>query len=127
MYDPDIMDFFYEVNPELAEHHGSDQIDERRQDVYKHLITDGWLIVDPHDYIFGKYFDPDFDRSYHTGDKEGQLKKGDLFLSFGHRIQVKDATGAIKINQYITSGVFSSDENAMKHVKNAPAYNTVKK
>lgn len=128
MQDPDIMDFFYEVCPELSEHHGEDDIDDRRQDIYQHLVEDGWLSIDEHDYIFGKYYDPTYDRSYHVGSSaEQSLNKGDLFLTFGKRIQVKNQAGQVKINQYITSGVFSSDSNAMAHIQNCPAYNAVKK
>lgn len=102
MRDPEILDFFWRINPELS---SADNDADRRLDVYTYLVGDdqnpGKLHIDDHPYFFVKNYSKSSDRSAQTADEDpNALSEKDFWAGFGRRIYTDD----LKINQYITCG-----------------------
>lgn len=124
MNDVQVLDFFYFINPEIATHHNREDVDERRQDVYKYLVEDAHLKIDNSDYVFGKKFNSDVDHSRHFGSNSAkELKDGEILLLFGRRIYTDDH----KIDQYMSMGVFLRDELARTSIDKVPSYDSIYK
>lgn len=116
--DPDILAFFWRINPALS--NAPDEQD-RREEVKKWLQDN--LEIDDTIYVFGKKYNSEVDASDMTVDSNpNAVKDGDLWMGYGRRVVCKDPAGKVWLNQFITTGALPKPETLNKWSIQAESY-----